>query len=95
MKDFWKGVLLGRIGPVEDNRFEMKIDNHKCSEQLHFIMNKTELLMLADSIINSLLPNKETRERVDCECDLRSISGIENYIKERKEFIEKELSVKK
>ena len=90
MKGFWQGVLMGRISPIEDGRFELKIDHNKNTEQLHMKMDKTEVMILSESIINALLPHKEERDRVDGKLDLAGIKRIQNHIKERLKILEKE-----
>lgn len=90
MKGFWKGVLMGRISPDENGRFEWKLDHNKNTEQLHFRMNRTELMIFSESIINSLLPHKEERDRVDAKIDLEGIKRIQNHIKERLKILEAE-----
>lgn len=88
---FWKGVLVPSVGYDESEKmYEMKIDNNNCKEQLHIKLNKTELEMLIKKGITALLPNKEIRERNECNLEYGAISRIKNFIKEREEFIDKE-----
>lgn len=83
--------MVPRVSAEGKEQYEMKIDNSKSDEQLHFVMNKIELTIFIESTINALLPDQETRERNGCELELATIETIKRHLKEREDLIKKEI----